>query len=137
MKRSRVTGFVYIAGSIIKNYIKIGMTTEDPEKRIIKLNSRKVGNTNDWIVIKAVKCDYVNKVEKGIQQELIRYKVEGIIYDDNTESSEIYRCKYDKANETLETYFADKKITKLGNKSYLANPDKFNTFRNIANPKHQ
>ena len=136
MKRTKQTGYVYIAGSIIKNYIKIGMTTEDPEKRIGKLNSRKVGNTNDWVVIKAVKCDYVNQVEIGIQQLLIKYKVEGDKYDDNTESSEIYRCKYDKANEIFEQYFEINEINRKENKSYIANPEKYNGFRNIANPKY-
>lgn len=136
MKRTKETGYVYIAGSIIKNYIKIGMTTEDPEKRIGKLNSRKVGNTNDWIVIKAVKCDYANQVEIGIQQQLLKFKVDGDIYDDKTESSEIYRCRYDKANETFEKYFEDKGVIRKENKSYLVNPEKYNNFRNLANPKY-
>jgi len=137
MKRTKETGYVYIAGSIIKNYIKIGMTTEDPEKRIGKLNSRKVGNTSDWVVIKAVKCDYANQVEIGIQKQLLKYKVDGDMYDDNnTESSEIYRCKYDKANDIFETYFEDKQIIRKDKKSYVVNPEKYNKFRNLANPKY-
>ncbi|KFF15729.1 GIY-YIG nuclease family protein [Chryseobacterium sp. JM1] len=136
MKRTKETGYVYIAGSIIKNYIKVGMTTEDPEKRIGKLNSRKVGNTNDWVVIKAVKCDYANQVEIGIQQQLLKYKVDGDIYDGDTESSEIYRCKYDKANDIFESYLEEKEVIRKDNKSYLVNPEKYNNFRNLANPKY-
>jgi hypothetical protein len=136
MKRTKETGFVYIAGSILKNYIKIGMTTEDPAKRIVKLNSRKVGNTNDWIVIRAVKCDYANKVEIGIQKKLLKFKVDGDFYDDNTESIEIYRCKYEKANETFEKYFEDNEVIRIESKSYLVNPEKYNNFRNLANSKY-
>lgn len=136
MKRTKETGYVYVAGSIIKNYIKVGMTTEDPEKRIGKLNSRKVGNTNDWVVIKAVKCDYANQVEIGIQQQLLKYKVDGDIYDGDTESSEIYRCKYDKANDIFESYLEEKEVIRKDNKSYLVNPEKYNNFRNLANPKY-
>ena len=112
MNRTKVTGYVYIAGSIIKNYIKIGMTTEEPEKRIVKLNSRKVGNTNDWVVIKAIKCDYVNQVEIGIQKQLLKYKVDGDFYDGETEASEIFRCKFEKANDTFENYFKENGIIK-------------------------
>ncbi|WP_265129471.1 GIY-YIG nuclease family protein [Chryseobacterium oranimense] len=137
MKRTKQTGHVYIAGSIIKNYIKIGMTTEDPIKRIGKLNSRKVGNTNDWVVIKSIKCDYANMVEFGIQKELQRYKVEGEYYGDNdTESSEMFRCRYKTAIETVEKYFSDKEINKKEEKTYLVNPEKYNNFKNIANPKY-
>ncbi|ASE62753.1 GIY-YIG nuclease family protein [Chryseobacterium indologenes] len=137
MKRTKATGYVYIAGSIIKNYIKIGMTTEDPIKRIGKLNSRKVGNTNDWIVIKAIKCDHANMVEIDIQKALQKYKVEGEYYgDESIESVEIFRCKYNKALETVENYFRDKQINKKEEKTYLFNIEKYNNFRNIVNPKY-
>ena len=137
MKRTKETGYVYIAGSIAKKFIKIGMTTEDPEKRIKKLNSRKVGNTNDWIVIKAIKCDYANKVENGIHQQLLRYKVDGDFYSEGIESSEIYRCKYDKANEILENYFKNNGIISKERKSYLVRTENYNNFRNLANPNYQ
>lgn len=136
MKRTKETGYIYIAGSLVKNFIKVGMTTEEPEKRIGKLNSRKVGNTNDWVVIKAIKCDYSNLVEIAIQKDLRKYKVEGDLYDDSIESSEIFRCKYDKANEIVDKHFEDKKISKKEQKTYLVNPEKYNSFRNIANPKY-
>jgi hypothetical protein len=136
MKRTKETGYIYIAGSIIKNFIKIGMTTENIEKRIGKLNSRKVGNTNDWVVIKAIKCDCANMVELGIHKELEKYKVEGDFYDGDIESSEVFRCKYEKANEIVENYFANNNIIKKEQKTFLSNTDKYNSFRNLANPKY-
>ncbi|MDV3954530.1 GIY-YIG nuclease family protein [Elizabethkingia anophelis] len=137
MKRTKATGYVYIAGSIVKNYIKIGMTTEDPIKRIGKLNSRKVGNTNDWTIIKAIKCDHANMVEIDIQKSLQKYKVEGEYYGEELiESVEIFRCKYSKALETVENYFRDKQINKREEKTYLSNIEQYNNFRNIANPKY-
>jgi len=135
MKRSRHTGFLYIAGSIIKNYIKIGMTTEAIDKRLAKLNSKKVGNTNDWVVLKMIKCHKVNSIEFEIHKELERYKVEGEIYGDNIESSEIFRCKYEKANEIIEYYFLKNNIVKLEQKTFVNNTEKYNNFRNIVNPK--
>lgn len=136
MKRTKVTAYIYIAGSILKQYIKIGMTTENVEKRLGKLNSRKVGDTNDWVPIKAIKCDYANIVEMGIQKKLEQYKVDGVLSDDGTESNEIFRCKYDKANETLEDYVKNNNIIKKENKTFISNPEKYNSFRNIINPKH-
>ncbi|WP_087093594.1 GIY-YIG nuclease family protein [Elizabethkingia anophelis] len=137
MKRTKATGYVYIAGSIIKNYIKIGMTTEDPNKRIGKLNSRKVGNTSDWTIIKAIKCDHANMVEIDIQKALQKYKVEGEYYgEESVESVEIFRCKYSKALETIENYFRDKEINKREEKIYLSDIEQYNNFRNLANPKY-
>ena len=136
MKRTKATGFIYIAGSIFKNYIKIGMTTEDVNKRIIKLNSRGVGKTYDWVVIKAIKCDYANKVELGIHKELEKYKVKSDLYDYKQESSEIFRCKYEKANEILEKYLEENKVVKKEQKNYLINPEKYNNFKNLVNPEY-
>lgn len=135
MKRSRQTGYLYIAGSIIKSFIKIGMTTETIEKRILKLNSRKVGNTNDWVILKSIKCDKVNIIEFDIHKELEKYKVEGEIYGDGIESSEIFRCKYEKANEVIENYFSKNNIEKKEQKTFIQNTEKYNNFRNIVNLK--
>lgn len=74
--------------------------------------------------------------EIWIFQQLLKYKVDGDIYDGDTESSEIYRCKYDKANDIFESYLEEKEVIRKDNKSYLVNPEKYNNFRNLANPKY-
>ena len=76
-KRATVVGYIYIAGSIKQKLIKVGMTTENPGTRQIKLNSRKIGDTNDWIMLKAIKCNETNKVELRIHKELSKYKADG------------------------------------------------------------
>ena len=79
MKRTRLPGFVYIAGSLSKQFIKVGMSTTKLEDRLSRLNSRKVGNTNDWVMIKAIKCDYANEKEIAVQKLLRKYKMKTII----------------------------------------------------------
>lgn len=130
LKRSKVSGVIYIAGSLKKQYIKIGMTTEEVKTRISKLNSRGVGNTNDWQVIKSFKCDNTNKIENLIIQNLSNYKVENSFYGD-TESSEIFRCKFSKAYEESIKVFEINKI-KFEEKSYINNINDFNRFMNLS-----
>ncbi|MDM1550918.1 GIY-YIG nuclease family protein [Empedobacter falsenii] len=129
MKRSRQTGFVYIAGSIRKNYIKIGMTTTGINDRISRMNSRNVGNTNDWVVLKTIKCNFANMVEFGIQSKLSKYSVDG------ENSSEIFRCSYNKANEIVEAYFEENQIIKKEQKVHVVSLSKYNEFRNLLNSK--
>lgn len=133
-RRSLETGNVYIAGSIAKEYIKIGMTTVPLDQRFSRLNSRRVGNTNDWVVIKSVKCDYANMHEFAIQELLRKYRIDGDKYGD-TESREIFKCSYEKANLTLENYFDENQIQRIENKKHLYNTEKYE-FRNLINPKN-
>lgn len=70
MKRTSQTGHLYLAGSKEKKIIKIGMTTEFIETRILKLNSKKVGDTNDWIILKTIECSKVNEIELKIHKRL-------------------------------------------------------------------
>lgn len=135
MKRTRVTGFVYIAGSLSRNFIKVGMTTESIDKRISKLNSRKVGNTADWVAIKIIKCDHANIVELGIHERLGKYSVTGEVSNDDTESTEIFRCSYQKANEVVEKFFNERRIIKREEKILIIDQGKYNAFRNLVNPK--
>ncbi|MFS4469959.1 GIY-YIG nuclease family protein [Chryseobacterium sp. T20] len=131
LRRSLATGNIYIAGSIAKEYIKIGMSTVPLDQRFTRLNSRRVGNTNDWVLIKSIKCDFVNKHELAIHKLLKKYKIDGDKYGD-TESTEIFRCSYEKANATLEQYFEENNIEKIETKTFLYNPEKY-SFRNLIN----
>lgn len=134
IRRSLETGHIYIAGSIAKEYIKVGMSTVSLDQRLTKLNARKVGNTNDWVIIKSVKCDFANIHEFAIQELLKKYRVEGEKYGD-TESREIFRCSYEKTNSTMENYFEENQIHKIETKIYFYNTDKY-AFRNLINPKN-
>ena len=132
MKRSRETGYLYIAGSLTKQFIKVGMSTVRITDRLSRLNSRRVGNANDWVVIKTIKCDFVNRHEFAIHNLLRKYKINGN-FADETESNEIFRCSYEKANDTIEKYFEENQIPKLESKTYLYNPEKY-YFKNLINP---
>lgn len=134
IRRSLETGNVYIAGSISKQYIKIGMTTVPLDHRFSRLNSRRVGNTNDWVLIKSIKCDFANMHEFAIQELLRKYRIEGDKYGD-VESQEIFRCSYEKANSTLEKYFEENEIPIIEKKTHLYNPEKY-AFRNLINPRN-
>lgn len=131
MKRSRQTGYIYIAGSLLRNYIKVGMTTTGINDRISRMNSRRVGNTNDWVVLKTIKCDFANMIEFGIQNKLSRYSVNG------ENSTEIFRCSYNKANEIAETFFEENNIVKKEQKIHVVSLGRYNEFRNLINPNHQ
>ena len=130
MKRSCEDGSIYIAGSIKKQITKVGMTTEKIESRISKLNSRKVGNTDDWVALKTFECIKVNFIELAIHKELEKYKVSGDMYGDN-ESNELFRCSFEKANEIAEKAFKDKKHKIIKASNLLYSKEKYN-FKNIV-----
>ena len=132
MKRSRETGYLYNAGSLTKQFIKVGMSTVRITDRLSRLNSRRVGNANDWVVIKTINCDFVNRHDFAIHNLLRKYKINGN-FADETESNEIFRCSYEKANDTIEKYFEENQIPKLESKTYLYNPEKY-YFKNLINP---
>jgi hypothetical protein len=134
LRRYLVTGHIYIAGSISKQLIKVGMSTVPIDKRLSALNSRKVGNTNDWVVIKSVKCDQANEHEFNIHGLLKKYRVDGDKYGDH-ESREIFRCSYEKANSILEEYFELNKITQITSTNHVYNTEKY-AFRNLVNSKN-
>ena len=133
MKRTRLPGFVYIAGSLSKQFIKVGMSTTKLEDRLSRLNSRKVGNTNDWVMIKAIKCDYANEKEIAVQKLLKKYKIDGDFYD-GVETNEIFKCSYETANKALEEYFQNNEIKRIETKTLIYSPEKY-SFRNLLNPK--
>lgn len=134
LKRSLATGNVYIAGSIKKGYIKIGMSTVPLDNRFSRLNSRKVGNTDDWVLLKSFKCHNANIHEFEIHKLLKKYKVDGDKYGD-TESTEIFRCSFEKADTTINEYFDKFDIQILEKKKILYNTENYR-FRNLVNPKN-
>lgn len=133
MKRSRDSGTIYIAGSINKQIIKVGMTTEKIDVRILKLNSRKVGNTSDWVALKTYECHHVNSIELLVHSSLSKYKVTGDLYG-KVESNELFRCSFDKADNLIEEMFrtSSHKATKVT--SQIHDKTKYQ-FRNLVSSK--
>jgi hypothetical protein len=129
--RKKQIGFIYIACSIRKEISKVGMTTEQIKSRLAKLNSRQVGNTNDWEIVYSIKCAKVNSVELLVHTELSKYQIKGDHYG-ITESKEIFRCGYEKARELVDKVIAENDIKIIEQKSYVFNTDKFK-FRNLIN----
>jgi len=136
LRRSMATGHIYIAGSIIRGYIKIGMSTVPLDHRLSRLNSKRIGNTNDWVLIRSIKCHFANKHELAIHQLLKKYNVEGSLYDGGTESKELFRCSFIKANTTIVEYLSDNNIEVLSSNTYLYNVDNYN-FKNLVNKNSQ
>ena len=131
MKRSRESGSIYIAGSIKRQITKVGMTTEKIENRVSKLNSRKVGNTNDWVVLKTFECIKVNFIELKIHKELEKYQISGDMYGD-TESNELFRCSFEKANEIVKKIFNDENHEIIKETNLFYNKEKY-SFKNLVN----
>ena len=78
------------------------------------------------VVLKSIKCDFVNIVEKGIQHKLVKYSVNG------ENSTEIFMCSYNKANEITQEYFDENNIIKLEQKVHVMSLTKYNEFKNLA-----
>jgi hypothetical protein len=133
MRRSREAGAIYIAGSIKKQIIKVGSTTENVAIRIAKLNSRKVGNTSDWVALKTFACEQVTSAENKIHSVLSKYKVAGDLYG-ITESKELFRCSFEKANEAVETVFKEHN-QKIGQVSNIVFDKSKYAFKNLVSSR--
>ena len=127
--RKKQIGNVYIACSLSKEFTKVGMTIEKVESRLSKLNSRKVGNTDDWLILSTIKCINANSIELLVHSELDKYRVQGDFYGE-TESKEIFRCSYQKAKELLDAVLKVNNIKIIEQESYVSNTDKYK-FRNL------
>lgn len=110
------------------------MSTTKLEDRLSRLNSRRVGNTNDWEMIKGIKCDYANEKEIAIQKLLKKYKIDGDFYD-GVESNEIFKCSFETANKVLEDYFQENEVKRIETRTLIYNPTKY-YFRNLINPNN-
>jgi len=127
--RPKRIGFIYIACSLRKEITKVGMTTQLIKTRVTKINSSRVGNTDDWVILNSVKCAKANPIELLIHKELEKYQVKGNLYG-KTESKKIFRCSYQKAKELLDNVLRANDVKVLEEKSYLSNKDKYK-FRNL------
>jgi len=129
--RNKQIGFIYIACSSKREITKVGMTTELIKTRLLKLNSRNVGNTDDWEILSSIKCANASLIELSVQKELKKYQVKGDLYGE-TESKELFRCSFHKAKEIIDNFIIDNKLKIIEQKSYVQNKEKYK-FRNLIN----
>ncbi|TRZ41665.1 GIY-YIG nuclease family protein [Robertkochia solimangrovi] len=122
-------GRIYIACSFRTQQTKVGFTKEEIPTRMAKLNSRKVGQTDDWEVVKYYELLNGNKAELKIHKELEPYRVTGSTYGD-TESRELFQCSYQKALEATEKIMKGMGIEPIKTKLLSHSLDKYN-FRNL------
>lgn len=127
--RTKLIAHIYIACSVNREITKVGMSTEIIETRLSKLNSRKVGNTNDWQMISSVKCSQANNIELQVHSLLVKYQVKGDLYG-STEAKELFRCSYQKAKDILDSVLQSNNVKLLESNNYIHNKEKFQ-FRNL------
>ena len=116
-RRHTTTATIYLLGSIKMKLIKIGMTTESIETRVSKLNSRKVGNTNDWVALRTFESNNAGDWETRIHHRLNKYLAQGNYYD-RVESREMYRCSFSKSNEVINNLILELKWEITNNRIY-------------------
>jgi|SRR5690606_15732182 len=131
VKRSFKNGHLYLFGSKSKQFIKLGMTTENIEDRLQKLNSRGVGGVNDWVVLLSFKVDNTNLHEFNLHKILSPYQVKKSYYQE-TESKEIFRCSYSKILEKINSYQLENNLKIKEYKEWLKDYGDYN-FKNLRN----
>lgn len=102
MKEYVEVGFVYIAGSVALQCIKVGFTS-NPIDRAITVNKTKYGNSNDWQLLCKCECEEGGMIEKEVQKLLGLYRTNNKYFHDGhqQETSELFTCGYPKAIEAL------------------------------------
>jgi hypothetical protein len=101
-KRSMYFGYVYIAGSILGNVIKIG-SSENIGSRGDSLNKTSYGGFSDWIILFHMQCNKMGTHESYISNELKTYAVRGQYQHDQHSQigKEMFRCSYFKAAQVI------------------------------------
>jgi hypothetical protein len=95
-------GFVYIAGSIRGQLIKVGYSN-NIDNRVKSLNVSNIGGVNDWNIIYHIQVLNAGMIEQQTQSELEPYLTE-LQYFHNSHlqvSKELFKCSYTKAKDTL------------------------------------
>ncbi|WP_300974510.1 GIY-YIG nuclease family protein [Sphingomonas sp. LHG3406-1] len=99
-KRSRLSGFVYIAKS--GRLTKVGFS-DDPSNRIYIANLEGYAGIHNWRIVAAIHLARAGQIEKTLHQLLRPYCVdlEWERGGNVTQSREVFRCKYAVAKEAL------------------------------------
>jgi hypothetical protein len=118
------------AGSKLNQMIKVGFTTMSIDGRVKRLNFENAGGTNDWIKLRSFKTHKAGELESRIHNELLPYAARGIVRADGTESKEIFRCSYDKANDIINDLLENKNWEILNDTRHSFKSEDYK-FRNL------
>lgn len=100
MKRHVSFGTIYLAGSIKGGLVKVGSTSAlSLENRLTSLNREKYGEQNDWVFLFQFDSVNVGEVEFTIHDSLKDYSAANLFYRGKNESTEVFRCGFQKASE--------------------------------------
>jgi len=98
--RSSATGYVYLANSERKGFIKIGFSEVDPYNRVTWLQTSAYGDVNDWEIKRSIKirqdagkCEFAIHAALEKWRKPIKYQKNG----EDVECREIFACTFAEA----------------------------------------
>jgi hypothetical protein len=103
--------WVYIAGSMSKELIKIG-TCGNCGQREGQLCAERYGGADDWLLIYWVKARNAGAVEHTARSHPYRYAVSRPYWKDNVEqmATELLKCSFSRALDALTSALGDAQI---------------------------
>lgn len=101
-KRYSEKGIVYIAGSIEKKLIKIGVAS-DKERRLVQIRHHAYGGASDWELLASCATDNAGRIEFDVHEQLKIYSQPGsYLWGGRVQSCyELFRCSYAAAKSAL------------------------------------
>ena len=101
-RRHEKPGFVYVAGSMQGEMVKIGFS-EDRDTRILALGATSFANENDWILLLSVWVSEGANIERQAQ-EILKKKRMSIVYAKDgrqQETIEVFKCTAKEAMDAI------------------------------------
>lgn len=116
--RNHKTAFVYVAASRLTGLLKVG-SSQNPDVRVQQINSDKIGNTDDWIIINKFKCNYAGTMEFMIHKYLKTYNVPVKYFKGKKlqTSYEVFSCGYGRVRSFICTQLTKDEILKMQERS--------------------
>jgi T5orf172 domain len=110
----RSTRYVYIAGSLSKQIIKIG-NCADCDQREHQMRAEQYGGISDWRMLFSVKVDRAGEIEDWARQSLAQYRIGGAYWKDGfrQEARELLRCSFSLALAAVERFTGTENDTKV------------------------
>ncbi len=111
-RRHSQSGWIYVAGSLSKRLIKIGMTS-DVQKRESTLRSQQYGGSSDWKVIYSAKLEKNSgQAEFEIHSILQNYFFPAAFIKSGKQIScyEIFNCNYETAKKAVDEVLTKYKV---------------------------
>ena len=101
-KRNDLSGYVYVAGSILGQVLKIGFSN-NYENREYHLNNQKYGGFDDWKVLIVLHGANGGNLELQLQSKLRKYSTSREYFHDNhyQEGNELFQCSILKVIEAI------------------------------------